>query len=116
MKYAVIALISATSAYNESEGPTKADNGDSDFSVVYRESDIKNGEKFSGWTNPLGWTDNGADDDTVVTQLDAEINYPAMDISDEPKKHVRLTQAEKDINVSQYDNLESFKFHDFTGV
>lgn len=52
--------------YDESEGPTKADNGDSDFSVVYRESDIKNGEKFSGWTNPLSWTDNGDADDTVV--------------------------------------------------
>jgi len=116
MKYAVIALISAAAAYDEAEGPTKADNGDSDFSVVYRESDIKNGEKFSGWTNPLGWTDNGADDDTVVTQLEAQINYPAIDISDAPHKHVALTQEEKDINVSQYDADESFKFHDFTGV
>ena len=52
--------------YDESEGPTKADNGDSDPSVIFRESDIKNGEKFSGWTNPLSWTDSGDDDDTVV--------------------------------------------------
>jgi hypothetical protein len=33
--------------------------GDADFTVVYREKDISNGKKFSGWTNPLGWTDNG---------------------------------------------------------
>jgi len=31
-----------------------------------REKDIKNGKKFSGWSNPLGWTDDGHDDDTVV--------------------------------------------------
>jgi len=43
--------------YDEAEGPTKEDNGDADPSVIYRESDIKNGEKFSGWTNPLSWTD-----------------------------------------------------------
>jgi len=54
--------------YDESEGPTKADNGDSDQVVVYRESDIKNGEKFSGWTNPLSWTDAGDADETVLVQ------------------------------------------------
>jgi len=52
--------------YDESEGPTKEDNGELDNVVVYRENDIKNGEKFSGWTNPLGWTDNGEDDDVVL--------------------------------------------------
>lgn len=56
--------------YDESEGPTKADNGELDEVVVYRESDIKNGEKFSGWTNPLSWTDDGASDDTVLAQYD----------------------------------------------
>ena len=55
--------------YDESEGPTKEDNGEADPSVVYRESDIKNGEKKSGWTNPLGWTDNGAADDSVLVRL-----------------------------------------------
>jgi iron uptake system EfeUOB component EfeO/EfeM len=52
--------------YDESEGPTKEDNGELDNVVVYRENDVANGAKFSGWTNPLSWTDSGADDDTVV--------------------------------------------------
>lgn len=52
--------------YDESEGPTKEDNGELDQIVVYREDDIKNGEKFSGWVNPLSLTDDGNDDDTVV--------------------------------------------------
>ena len=42
------------------------DYGELDHNVVLREHDIKNGEKASGWTNPLGWTDNGDDDDLVV--------------------------------------------------
>ena len=52
--------------YDESEGPTKEDNGELDQVVVYREDDVKNGEKFSGWTNPLSWVDAGDDDDTVL--------------------------------------------------
>ncbi len=52
--------------YAESEGPTKVDLGDSDYVVVYREKDIANGKKFSGWTNPLGWTDDGTDDEVVL--------------------------------------------------
>ena len=56
--------------YDEAEGPTKEDNGDADNVVVYRENDIKNGAKFHGWTNPLAWTDAGADDDTVLAQYD----------------------------------------------
>ena len=59
--------------YDESEGPTKVDFGDMDHSVVLREGDIKNGEKASGWTNPLGWADDGTDDEAVVTQLNSEI-------------------------------------------
>ena len=42
------------------------DYGELDVTVVSREADIKNGEKFSGWTNPLGWTDDGDRDDLVV--------------------------------------------------
>jgi len=44
------------------------DYGELDYNVVMRESDIKNGEKASGWTNPLGWTDDGGDDEKVLTQ------------------------------------------------
>ena len=53
--------------YEESEGPTKEDNGEADPSVLYRESDTNKindpSSKESGWTNPLSWADDGADDD-----------------------------------------------------
>ena len=52
--------------FDESEGPTKADNGEADPSVVHREADVANGAKVSGWTNPLGWADTGADDENVL--------------------------------------------------
>jgi hypothetical protein len=55
--------------YEESEGPTKADFGDIDYAVVEREADndyLKGKSKFHGWTNPLGWTDGGEDDSTVL--------------------------------------------------
>ena len=42
------------------------DYGELEHNVVLREKDIKNGEKASGWTNPLGWTDDGADDEKVL--------------------------------------------------
>ena len=58
--------ILAQTRYAESEGPTKADNGELDQIVVMREHDTKNGGKFSGWSNPLGWTDGGAGDDSVL--------------------------------------------------
>ena len=79
MKYiAVCMLLASVSAINlqyaESEGPTKADNGEAEETVVYREEDIANGKKASGWTNPLGWTDDGADDDTVVLQIDSNMS------------------------------------------
>ena len=71
MKYtALCMLLASVSAinlrYDESEGPTKADNGEAEETVVYREADIANGKKESGWTNPLGWTDDGTDDEFVV--------------------------------------------------
>ena len=46
------------------------DYAESDPSVVSRESDIQNSgseaNKFSGWENPLAWTDDGSRDDLVV--------------------------------------------------
>ena len=75
MKYfATMALFAAVQAYDESEGPTKTDNGENDDFVTLREQDIKNGEKESGWKNPLGFTDAGDDDESVITQLDSQIN------------------------------------------
>jgi hypothetical protein len=47
--------------YDESEGPTKADNGEDDDLVLNRKTD---------WPNPLSWWDNGEDDDTVLSQYD----------------------------------------------
>ena len=54
--------------FDQAEGPTKADNGESDqdWFVLQREHDTGNGTKASGWTNPLGWADNGDDDDNVL--------------------------------------------------
>ena len=42
------------------------DYGEKDPNVMYREEDTKNGGKFSGWSNPLAWTDDGSDDQLVV--------------------------------------------------
>ena len=52
--------------YAESEGPTKVDLGELDQVVVPRESDIGNGLKYHGWTNPLSWADDGSDDQSVL--------------------------------------------------
>ena len=62
----VVTQLAADIRYDESEGPTKADNGEADPSVVHREADVANGKKVSGWTNPLGWTDAGDADETVL--------------------------------------------------
>ena len=103
MKYFALALLLATvSAYDQSEGPTKADNGDSDYSVVSREADIANGKKFSGWTNPLGWSDEGEADDTVVTQLDSLISL---------NKHHRAEEI-----VSENDQEKVYKYGDYMNI
>merc|ERR1719243_424642 len=52
--------------YDESEGPTKVDYGENDDSAALPEADIKNGEKASGWKNPLARSDDGEDDDSVL--------------------------------------------------
>lgn len=56
----------ATIRFDDSEGPTKEDNGEAEETVVWRESDTGNGKKFHGWTNPLSWTDAGDADETVL--------------------------------------------------
>jgi hypothetical protein len=52
------------------------DYGELDGSVAYREYDIANkgsgANKFSGWENPLAWTDDGANDDGVLLQEESE--------------------------------------------
>ena len=52
--------------YDQSEGPTKVDNGELDQVVVLREHDIANGYKYGGWHNPLMDADEGDDDETVL--------------------------------------------------
>ena len=74
MKFILLAFVAGIAAYAESEGPTKVDLGESDDQVTYREFDVANGKKFSGWTNPLGWTDDGTDDESVLPMLSAKIS------------------------------------------
>ena len=51
------------------------DYGELDDYVVNREKDSANGEKKSGWSNPLGWTDSGNDDDLVMMQQKAHMRF-----------------------------------------
>ena len=96
--------------YDESEGPTKADNGENDPVVVWRESDIANGKKFHGWTNPLGWTDDGADDETVLPQLKSKLRY------DESEGPTKADNGEWDQFVTwrESDIANGKKFHGWT--
>ena len=48
------------------EWHVSADLGEHDPGVVGREKDTENGKKISGWTNPLGWADDGNDDDKIL--------------------------------------------------
>jgi len=90
--------------YDQSEGPTKVDFGDSDPSVVEREKDIENGKKAGGWTNPLGWTDDGADDEAVIAQLWADIR----------RSKAKKDEYDNDENtVSIYDAMEHHKKFDY---
>lgn len=76
--------------YDESEGPTMADNGDNESLVVGREEDISNGRKESGWTNPLGWTDDGTDDEFVV-------NMEFKSLDEKPKINDNDYKLDEDI-------------------
>ena len=70
---AVIALLGQASAitlqYAEAEGPTKADYGEADDEVVPR---MEEDDKDYKWKNPLGFHDDGTDDDWVVVQVASE--------------------------------------------
>ena len=51
----------------DTEWRVMPDYGELDNTVVKPEKDIHlNGNKFSGWTNPLSWRDSGVDDDKVL--------------------------------------------------
>ena len=72
MKAQVLALLVASTMAISLESQQKwhvsPDYGELDDYVVNREKDSANGEKNSGWTNPLGWSDEGDSDDLVLAQ------------------------------------------------
>jgi hypothetical protein len=90
----VVTQLKADLRYDVSEGPTKVDFGDSDHVVVLRERDIANGKKASGWTNPLGWSDDGEGDESVLTQYDVSEGPTKVDFGD--SDHV-VVLRERDI-------------------
>ena len=67
-----------------------ADNGDNESLVIGREEDISNGRKESGWTNPLGWTDDGTDDEFVV-------NMEFKSLDEKPKINDNDYKLDEDI-------------------
>lgn len=86
--------------YDEAEGPTKADNGDSDDTVIYRESDINGkSDKESGWTNPLSWTDDGTGDDMIL-----DMHFKPLD---EPYK--KFTPPDYEIDEDIVDSMNNEK-------
>ena len=125
MKYtlAIIALMGLASAYDEAEGPTKADNGENDPNVVLREADVANGKKESGWTNPLGWTDDGSGDDTVLAGTHDDLiqigNRNAVSIGEKLReirmkgKRSRDEYDGDEDTVSPYDDMEQKKKFDW---
>ena len=110
MKYiAVLALIANVQAaeYAESEGPTKADNSEADETVLPRTLDAD-----GKWSNPLGWSDTGADDDTVLTQIDAAKRHHKKHHKKHHQHHADAYDGDEH-SVSVYDNLEQHKFGDW---
>ena len=88
--------------YKYAEGPTQVDFGDNDYGVVGREVDFNDKkEKFSGWTNPLAWTDGGDDDDQILN-----MNFKPLD---EPYRVVQLPNytLDEDIKISQFNEVQS---------
>ena len=82
------------------------DLGELDDHIMLREHDIGNGVKSSGWTNPLGWSDTGADDDQVVLQTGFEesgYDTPA-DIGAGDELVVNMVQLHDDMDST---NLET---------
>ena len=59
--------------------------------------------KFSGWTNPLGWSDTGADDDLVLAQTNAKLRY---------EESMFDTPADKGLDDDTVINFVQVKVHD----
>ena len=115
MKFALIALVATVAAYDVSEGPTKVDLGESDDQVTIREFDTGNGVKFSGWNNPLAWTDDGTDDEDVLPMLSSSIRRRHHHHKRSPKqKNVKDAYDHDPTTVSEYDDMKHHQHKDYT--
>lgn len=59
--------------------------------------------KFSGWTNPLSWTDSGSDDDVVLFQMKSKIRFDESGFD---------TPADKGLGDEQVVNFVQLRVHD----
>jgi len=69
-----IQTMSTTTVGNTVLWHVAPDYGELDDHVVAREADSGNGTKNSGWSNPLGWTDNGAGDEQFLQKEVANLH------------------------------------------
>ena len=88
------------------------DNGENEEMVIGREEDIASGVKESGWTNPLGWTDDGTDDEFVVNMdfkpLDVYSKYqePSYVLDEDI---IDSMGSEKDAKINVQKHRERFE-------
>lgn len=75
--------------YDEAEGPTKVDLGESDETVAFRQ-DPK-------WVNPLSLTDDGTDDDQILN-----MNFKPLD-----EGYTKVVMPHYDLDEDIVDSLES---------
>merc|ERR1712031_97964 len=103
LTFATLALLGQAvkidSLYAESEGPTKADNGENDDGVVVREEED---DPKSKWKNPLGRTDDGEADDDVILQTFMQTDGTLMALTRKITKR-RIYDADGD---GVEDNVE----------
>ena len=59
--------------------------------------------KFHGWTNPLGWTDDGSDDDVVLFQMKSNVNFEESGYE---------TPADNGLEDEKVINFVQIKVHD----
>jgi len=100
---ALAALLSYTSGiklrYADSEGPTKADNGENDEDMLPR-----NG--LASWGNPLDWKDAGADDESVVVQTDGTLMVLKRGPKADEIKRNQVDGAGRPIHDADGDGVE----------
>ena len=86
--------------YEESDFPTKADYGEGDEYMIPREVDLnEHKDKYSGWTNPLSWEDDGMDDDQILNM--------GFDYSKLKEKEETLKYGNNDLDQDIKDTLDN---------